>query len=228
MPCRNRGKYLYLSVCGTIYQDSPFNPACYKIKLLLIMELTISIIYGSVRSERQGIKAAKYLEGKLKDRGIIVHFIDPLEYPLPLLVKMYKEYAPDKAPETMKVLSKLFTESDGFLIVTGEYNHSIPAALKNLLDHFQREYFFKPSAIASYSSGTFAGVRAAVHVRVIVGELGMPAISSILPFPSIGELFNNDLTPKNKRIESSTARFIDEFIWYAEAFKTQRQSGTPY
>jgi len=56
----------------------------------------------------------------------------------------------------------------------------------------------------------------------------MPAISSMLPFQSIGDLFNEDLAPKNDRIESSTARFIDEFIWYGEAFKTQRQSGTPY
>lgn len=57
------------------------------------MELTISIIHGSVRSDRQGIKAARYLEIKLKERGINVNFIDPLEYQLSLLDKMYKEFA---------------------------------------------------------------------------------------------------------------------------------------
>ena len=31
--------------------------------------------------------------------------------------------------------------------------------MKNLLDHFQTEYFFKPSAIACYSAGSFGGVR---------------------------------------------------------------------
>ena len=192
------------------------------------MELTISIIYGSVRSKRQGIKVAKFLENNLRKRGIKVHFIDPLEYQLPLLDKMYKEYKPGSAPEPMETLARLFNESDGFLIVTGEYNHSIPPALKNLLDHFQKEYYFKPSAIASYSAGSFGGVRAAVHLRVILGELGMPAISSMLPFPTIGNLFPDDLILKDKRIERSTKRFLDEFSWYAEAFKKHREIGVPY
>jgi len=192
------------------------------------MNLAISLIYGSVRSDRMGIKAAKYLEKKLLERGIRVHFIDPLEYKLPLLDKMYKEYPKGSAPEPMETIAGILNDSDGFLIVTGEYNHSIPPALKNMLDHFQREYYFKPSAIASYSAGSFGGVRAAVHLRVVVGELGMPAISSMLPFPVIGNLFDENLNPLNDRINSSTSRFLDEFIWYLKAYKNQRTGGTPY
>jgi NAD(P)H-dependent FMN reductase len=193
------------------------------------MELNVSLIYGSVRTGRQGIKAAKYLEKKLQERNIKVHFIDPLEYTLPFLDKMYKEYEQGKAPENMEKLAQMFRDSDGFLIVTGEYNHSIPPALKNLLDHFQSEYLFKPSAIASYSAGNFGGVRSAVHLRDIVGELGMPAISSMLPFFVIGSLFDENLVPQNKFTEPSAQRFLDEFEWYMEAFKNQRlQQGTPY
>ncbi len=191
-------------------------------------DITISLLYGSVRTERQGIKAAKYLEKKLQERNIKVHFIDPMEYNLPFLDKMYKEYEQGKAPENMEKLAQKFKDSDGFLIVTGEYNHSIPPALKNLLDHFQTEYYFKPSAIASYSAGNFGGVRSAVHLRVILGELGMPAISSMLPFPVIGSFFDENLVPKNKFTEPSAQRFLDEFEWYMEAFKEKRLQGTPY
>jgi len=99
------------------------------------MKPVISLVYGSVRSERQGIKAARYLEKKLNERDVTVHFIDPMEYELPLLDKMYKEFPEGKAPEPMETIAKKFRESDGFLIVTGEYNHSIPPALKNILDH---------------------------------------------------------------------------------------------
>ncbi len=96
------------------------------------------------------------------------------------------------------------------------------------MDHFQKEYYFKPSAIASYSGGSFGGVRAAIHLRVILGELGTPAISSMLPFPLIGDLFDENMVPKNDRIESSTSRFLDKFFWYVEAFKKQRGNAVPY
>ncbi len=186
------------------------------------MEYTISLIYGSVRENRQGIKAAKFLEKKLIERGVRVNLIDPLKYKLPLLDKMYKEFKPGTAPENMEKLSKLLTESDGFLVVTGEYNHSIPPALKNLLDHFQKEYLYKPSAIASYSGGSFGGVRAAVHLRVILGELGTPSIPSMLPFPKVWDLFDNNYITNNEIVEKSTSKFLDEFLWYVEALKKQR------
>jgi NAD(P)H-dependent FMN reductase len=192
------------------------------------MKTIISVLYGSVRSDRQGIKAARYLEKKLKERGVTVNFIDPLENKLPFLDKMYKEFPEGTAPWPMGSIANKLKASDGFLVVTGEYNHSIPPALKNLLDHFQSEYLFKPSAIASYSVGSFGGVRAAVHLRVILGELGMPAISSMLPFPVVQDLFDENNIPKNGRVESATRRFLDEFIWYVGALKAKRSEGVPF
>jgi NAD(P)H-dependent FMN reductase len=201
------------------------NNKCEKLKQ---MKLTISLLYGSVRTARKGIMAARFLEQKLKERNIIVNFIDPMQYQLPFLDKMYKEFEAGMAPYPMEKLAGIFKGSDAFLIVTGEYNNSIPPVLKNMLDHFQTEYYFKPSAIASYSSGSFGGVRAAVQLRIILAELGMPSISTILPFPIIGNFFDEDLVPKNEKVLASTKRFLDEFIWYVEAFKNQRDKGVPY
>jgi len=193
-----------------------------------VMDLKVAVIYGSVRSNRQGIKAAKYLNRKLKDRGYYVDFIDPLVYQLPFLDKMYKEYEPGQAPENIQKLADIFSAADGFLIVSGEYNHSIPPALKNLLDHFQAEYVFKPSAIAAYSAGMFGGMRVAVHLRAVLAELGMPAISSIQPFPRVQKSFDENGTPQNEHIEPSTNRFLSEFEWYMNALKRQREEGTPF
>jgi NAD(P)H-dependent FMN reductase len=192
------------------------------------MELKAVVIYGSVRSNRQGIRAARYLHCKLKERGYHVDFIDPLEYQLPFLDKMYKEFEPGKAPENIQQIADIFKAADGFIVVTGEYNHSIPPALKNILDHFQAEYMFKTSAIASYSAGMFGGMRVAVHLRAVLAELGMPAISTIQPFPRVQKAFDNDGTPLNEHIEPSTNRFLDEFEWYMKALKRQREEGTPF
>lgn len=50
----------------------------------------------------------------------------------------------------------------------------------------------------------------------------------MLPFPSVDNIFNEDLIPINERITSSTKRFLDEFVWYIEAFKNQGEMGVPY
>jgi NAD(P)H-dependent FMN reductase len=51
----------------------------------------IPLIVGPVRRDRQGIKVARWMNEKLKNRNHMVFFIDPLELNLPLLDRMYKE-----------------------------------------------------------------------------------------------------------------------------------------
>ena len=114
------------------------------------------------------------------------------------------------------------------MIVTAEYNHSVPPALKNLLDHFLEEYFFRPSAIVSYSAGSFGGVRAAVQLREIVAELGMPSISSQFPIPRIGAALDADGRSPDGVVEKRFQRFASELEWYARALKEGRKRGTPY
>ena len=105
----------------------------------------IVVIVGSVRSERNGIKVAKWIVSKLEAKGHTVSLVDPVELDLPLLDKMYKEM--DSPPEKLQKLQKIIKEADGYVPITPEYNHSVSSALKNTLDIFLEEYFFKPSAI---------------------------------------------------------------------------------
>jgi NAD(P)H-dependent FMN reductase len=190
--------------------------------------LVVPVIFGSVRTERQGIKAARYMVAELTRRGCEAVLIDPLEYRLPLLDLMYKEYEPGTAPAQLETLAKLYRRADGFAIVSAEYNNGIPPALKNLLDHFLEEYFWRPSAIVCYSGGRFGGVRAAMQLRMTLGELGMPSIPSLLPIPKIADAFSDDGTPTDPKFTSYNEQFFDEFLWYMEALKERRKSGVPY
>jgi NAD(P)H-dependent FMN reductase len=189
--------------------------------------LTIPVILGSVRRDRMGIRAAHLVMAGLAARGHNPVLVDALDLQLPLLDRMYKEYAPGEAPEVLERLSALYRGADGFLVVSGEYNHGIPPALKNLLDHFLEEYFFRPSGIVCYSAGAFGGVRAAMQLRMSLAEMGMPSVPSLLPIPRIGETLAED-GKGDERILRSRDRFLDEFLWYAEALKTAKAAGTPY
>lgn len=195
------------------------------------MGLNILVIYGSVRQGRQGIKAAKFILKKLKERNHKVEFIDPSEYKLPLLKKTYKEYKKGEAPKILKKLARKIKSADAYMIVTAEYNHSPPPALMNLLDHFLEEYFFKPSAILSYSGGPWGGVRSASHLRDSLAEMGMSTIPTSMPIPMVQDTFDKNGNPKPEEKsdwERRSKKFLEEFEWYATALKNQRKKGVPY
>ncbi len=186
----------------------------------------IVLIVGSVRRDRHGIKVARWMEQKLKERGHDVFFVDPLELNLPLLDRMYKEM--DDPSQKLKDLQSIIKNADGYLPVTPEYNHSTSPAMVNTLDHFLEEYFFKPSAIVSYSVGSFGGNLAGNHLRQIFAELGAPSISSMLSISRVQNVFDNEGELLDNNYEKRAGRFLDEFEWYIDAFKKQREKGTPY
>lgn len=192
------------------------------------MSLRIPILYGSVRETRQGIKAARFIEQQLRGRGHETAWVDAMEQRLPLLDRMYKEYEKGQVPAVLERLADLYRSADAFVIVSGEYNHGIPPALKNLLDHFLEEYFFRPSAIVCYSAGSFGGVRAAMQLRMTLAELGMSSIPSIFPVPQVQDAIDAFGRPMNPMLEQRAGRFIAELEWYAEALKEARRLGVPY
>lgn len=185
--------------------------------------MKIAVVYGSVRQSRQGIRVAKYIVNQLNERGIDNTLVDAMDHQLPFLDKMYKEYKGD-APEEIENVHQIFDSSDGFILVSGEYNHGLPPAMKNMLDHYQSEYHFKPSGLATYSAGMFGGVRAAMHLRAVTSELGMPSVPTTFPVPSVGKNFDEDGNTDNEHIVRGFDRFLKEFIWYAEALKAKRDS----
>src|SRR3954453_20798783 len=192
------------------------------------MPLHFAVLYGSVRSDPQGIKAAPFILDQLRRGGHEATLVDPLEVRLPLLDRMYKEHPKGQAPPELERLAQLYRSVDGFVIVSGEYNHGIPPALKNLLDHFLEEYFFRPSAIVCYSAGSFGGVRAAMQLRMTLAELGMPSIPSLLPLPRIEEAFDNAGKAHDPVFEKRVGRFLAELEWYARALQAARAQGVPY
>jgi NAD(P)H-dependent FMN reductase len=188
------------------------------------MNLNTAVIYGSARRARQGIKAARFIVRQLESRDHDVSLIDSQEHDLPFLDLMYKEYAEGEAPASMEAIARLLERADGFVIVSAEYNHSIPAALKNLLDCYQSEYFYKPSAIVTYSAGPFGGVRALINLRAILAELGTPSIPSAFPISQIGDAFDEDGNALNESYDRRVGKFIDEFEWYSKALKQAREN----
>lgn len=177
-----------------------------------------------------GIRLARYVERRLTQRGASASLIDAQQLGLPLLDRMYKEYGPGEAPESMRALAERISGADGFVFVTGEYNHGVQPGLKNLVDHFLEEWFWRPAGIACYSAGGFGGVRGMTSWRVILAELGMPPISSVFAVPRIRQALDEAGEPLGEDTEAFERRFhrfADDLTWWAEAAQRQRAEKAP-
>lgn len=187
--------------------------------------MRFAVLYGSYRSERRGIRAARFLVQRLETRGHDATLLDAKELGLPMLDKMWKEYDEGAAPTSMQNAHEVLEAADGFVVVGGEWNHSVPPGLKNLIDHFQSEYFYKPAGIATYSAGPFGGARAAPHYRAILGELGMVTVSIMFAVSKVGQVFDEDGgdVTEDGAYERRVERFLNELEWYAEALRRYRK-----
>jgi NAD(P)H-dependent FMN reductase len=196
--------------------------------------MVVAVLLGSVRSERMGERAAKWAMAQLKARGHEAVLVDAAELKLPLLDKMWKEIKQDPPAEyaalheKLAPLAELYARTDGFCVVSAEYNHSISPGLSNLIDYFLEEYFFRPSAIVCYSATAFGGVRAAMQLRAMLAETGMPSIPSIQPIPKIGDALSENGVALTQQLAEKSRKFFDEFDWYMRAMKAAREKGVPY
>ncbi|CAK4353501.1 unnamed protein product [Aphanomyces euteiches] len=196
------------------------------------MTVTVSIVLGSVRAGRQGPRVAKYLETKFLAAGVKVHIIDPVDYDVPLLAGRYDWLPEDQKTDKFKALHAKLVESDAFVLVTPEYNHSYSPVLANLLDYFwHNEYFGKVAGIATYSMSGFGGVRAAGPLHTLIVGLGLVTIPRELPFPSVHTLLKEDGTlsaeagSSGESLEGGAVKFAGELKWFAEALQAKRATG---
>jgi len=190
----------------------------------------ILVLYGSYRTQRSGIRLARFLTSGLTARGNDVELIDAREVGLPMLDRMYKEYGPGEAPPAMEQLARKIVAADAFVFVVGEYNWGLQPGLKNLTDHYLEQWFFRPAAIASYSAGRLAGVRSGYAWHGTLSEMGMVVVSSTIAVGPILDTLDADGRPIGElgaRLEHAFPRFADDLAWWTEACKLQRARRAP-
>lgn len=194
----------------------------------------ITVLQGSTRSQRMGDRAARWVVAQLRARGHDVALVDAAVLQLPVLDKMWKEIKDDESEthsalhEKLAGLAQIYARSDGYVVVSAEYNHSIPPGLSNLIDYFLEEYAFRPAAIVCYSSGSFGGVRAAMQLRSLLPEVGLSSIPSIQAMPQIQDLLDSDGVATDDSLARRSSRFFAEFEWYMRAMANERAVGVPY
>jgi NAD(P)H-dependent FMN reductase len=184
--------------------------------------LTIAVLAGTTRLQRQSILAAEYIADfgrTLPDVEII--FVDPVDF-------HFEGDGNDPEGKDPRY-SDITARADAFFIVTPEYNHSFPGSLKRMLDSELKNYNHKPVAIAGVSNGNWGGVRAVEALVPAIRETGLIVLSWDVYFPYIQNIFNPDHTPKEEyaeRYASQLTKLYAELLWFARMLKAERENAT--
>jgi chromate reductase, NAD(P)H dehydrogenase (quinone) len=161
---------------------------------------------GSTRRESFNKKLVSIAVKGARDAGAEVTLIDLKDFPLPLFDQDLE--AEQGMPENGKKLKKLFIEHDGLLLSSPEYNSSITAVQKNAIDWVSRPAAGEPSLVGyrnkvatlmSASPGALGGLRALVHVRSILGNIGVVVLPEQIAVAKAHEAFNPDGSLKDPK-----------------------------
>lgn len=159
---------------------------------------------GSTRTASYNKQLIRAAADAARTAGAEVTVIDLRDIPLPLFDEDFE--SEHGLPENAKKLKALFRDHDAFLIASPEYNSSITAVLKNAIDWASRgetddepalsAYRGKTAALLSASPGALGGLRGLVHLRAILGNIGVIVLPDQVALPKAHEAF--DATGKLK------------------------------
>ncbi|XP_050407685.1 2-hydroxy-1,4-benzoquinone reductase [Patella vulgata] len=188
--------------------------------------LKIVMFLGSVREGRLGLRVARFMKKQLEQTNHDVVLFDPKEMKFPLIENPLFYYKDRSVlPEWMLTAEKQVKDADAFVIVSAEYNHSIPPALSNMMDYFGASaYSYKPSGIVCYSAGIYGGMRVAMQLRAFLGELGCLSVSNIFGIPEAQKAFDENGIPQNSHMESGAKKLITQLDWHAHAMRNHRNT----
>ena len=112
--------------------------------------------------------------------------------------------------------------ADGLVIVTPEYNHGYPGALKGVLDLLLKEYIHKAVAFVGVSAGPWGGTRVIEAMVPMVRELGLAVTFTDLNFPTVQSKFDDSGKLLDDAYEKRVRGFLDEVVWMSRTLKWGR------
>ena len=183
--------------------------------------MKIAVIVGTSREGRVTPRLAHWVMKAAEQRTEAeFKLVDLKDFDIPMLEQA--PWLPDRqmTDGTKRWLDEL-AAADGLIIVTGEYNHTIPAVLKNALDQTNGQIVRKPVAIVSH--GVNSGVRANEHLRQIFNsKMDAFTISATVTFfGNLSELLdeNGEAKADNGLNDSKLDAMLGDIIWYTKAIK---------
>ncbi|KAA5826535.1 NAD(P)H-dependent oxidoreductase [Saccharopolyspora hirsuta] len=179
--------------------------------------LRVGIIVGSTREGRFARTVADWFADQAwQHPELEVDLIDLAELDLPAVMPAAE------TPQLREFTARLGA-ADGFAVVTPEYNHGYPAALKGAIDLAYAEWQTKPVGFVSYG-GISGGLRAVEQLRQVFAELHAVTVRDTVSFHGAGECFDEEGNPRDTTGPAAAAKvLLDQLVWWARATAEARR-----
>ncbi len=192
----------------------------------------LQIIVGSTRPTRAADRVFPWIADQAARRGDFdVEVIDLRDWSLPFFrehLGTIGDFAdPTYSDPIVRAWNAKIAEGDAYLIITPEYNHSVPGELKNAIDSVFVSFALrnKPVAFVGYSAGIAAGTRAVEHLALIAIEAEAVPLRNTVLIPAVASAFGEDGEPANPATAAALEITLDDLTWWANALAHARAEG---
>ena len=158
-----------------------------------------------------------------KREDVELELVDLRDFPLPFFDEPKSPFREPSKNEIALRWARKIAVLDAFVFVTGEYNHSIPASLKNALDYLYAEWNRKPAAFVAY--GNAGGARGVEQLRLILVELQVAPLRwavHVVRFEFLDMLMNGKTFSDFPHLEQAADVMLDDLIWWGRTLRAGR------
>lgn len=162
----------------------------------------ILIIPGSVREGSVNVRLGNAIAKQLVSMGAEADVISLSAYPMPIMNQNLENES--GVPQPAKDLAALMVGYQAIVLVSPEYNSSVPPLLKNALDWLSRDvgekvYQDRVFALAACSPGALGGIRVLSHLRDILVSVGADMITNQIAVGGGHDAFTDAQQMKSER-----------------------------
>jgi len=187
-------------------------------------QVRIGIIIGSTRPGRVGDQVAKWVHDQAIQRDDAdFEIVDLADFALPHLDEAMPASTGQYANAHTQEWARAIASFDGFVFVTPEYNHSTSGSLKNAIDFVYNEWNDKAAGIVSYGVSA-NGMRAAEHLRLILGELQIADVRQQVGFSLITDFENFSTFAPAPQHAGKISTLLDQVVSWSTALRVVRES----
>ena len=194
--------------------------------------LKLQIIIGSTRPTRAADRVAPWVIDRASAHPAFdVEVLDLRDWPLPMFAEHLGTVGDFNDPTYSNPLVRRWNhkikEADAYLVITPEYNHSVPGVLKNAIDSVWVSFAFrnKPIVAVGYSGGISGGVRAIEHLAQIAIEAELVPLRTAVVIPQVATAFDDDAQPVNPVTDISLRVALEDLAWWSTALNQARAGG---